>query len=216
MNDRALKIGRNDNGLLKKVCKVVLLNVILAVILTVPNLGASKERKNYTINIGDSTSPPLIDEKNKKAYITKHTVDGQLIIIDMVKNRIEKVIPIGNRPFKPILESNGKKLYIINKAKNQVDIVDIDSGKYTPSKITIMVQHPCDGGAVLSRKYSKLYVPHNKEGKVSVIDTKTDSLVKVVDIKDPLDGELTLGNDEATLLICHHNSGNISLINLDF
>ncbi len=198
--------------LTKKINKVNIFTIVILHFLLSANVQAQTVK---VINVGDFASDPIVDTKNSKVYITQHIINGQLLIIDLDKNKVIKKILVGSKPFKPILDENKQKIYVINRSSNNINSIDISNKNYSITKLNIDMPHSADAGAVLSQKFSRLYIPHNKEGKISVINTENNSLVKVLKVKNDIHGKLVLTNNETNLLLSNHNLGIISIINLD-
>jgi DNA-binding beta-propeller fold protein YncE len=159
------------------------------------------------IHIGDLISEPVTNT-GEVVYITQHLIDGTLFAIDINKKEIIAKVPVGLRPSKPVLD--GATIYVITQDK-KISIIDTKTFKITAE---MRLPHNGDAGATLSKKFHKLYVPHNVHGKISVIDTISQSVVKTIDAKCRVFGQLVLSSDETKLLVMNHDAGTVSVITL--
>ena len=52
-----------------------------------------------------------------------------------------------------------------------------------------------DGGSVISTKLSRIYVPHDKHGMISVIDMKSNKVVNTINVGAAINGKLVFNEN---------------------
>jgi DNA-binding beta-propeller fold protein YncE len=164
------------------------------------------------LEVGDAFSEPVIDFKNHRAYISQNLLKGNLLILNLKNNTIEKRVLVSSHPFKPLLSNQYNRLYVVSKSKNVVEILDLNSLKVID---TINLMYQPDGGSIISTKLSRIYVPHDKHGIISVIDMKSNKVATTINIGATINGKLVLVDDESKLLISSHGTGSIYIVDLN-
>ena len=172
--------------------------------------GAIAKAELKEINIGDHSSDIVIDRKKCVGYISMHLTNGEIIMVDLNNGAITKRIKVGNKPFEPLLDANQNRLYVLSKDDSTLYVIDTELKKIASN---IKLATYSDGGAVLSDDKKKLYIPHNYEGKISVIDTTKNLIEQVINVGKPIGGQLVLYKDK--LYIKSDKDGNLIIMPLN-
>jgi YVTN family beta-propeller protein len=99
--------------------------------------------------------------------------DGQLLLIDMVNERVLETIEVGGMPQDVKLSPDANVYYVADMKLNGVHVIDATSFRQLSFIKTGLGAH----GLYPSRDATKLYVSNRGEGSVSVIDFATQEVV---------------------------------------
>jgi YVTN family beta-propeller protein len=99
--------------------------------------------------------------------------DGQLLLIDMVNERVLETIDVGGMPQDVKLSPDANVYYVADMKLNGVHVIDATSFRQLSFIKTGLGAH----GLYPSRDATKLYVSNRGEGSVSVIDFATQEVV---------------------------------------
>lgn len=138
---------------------------------------------------------------------------GQLLILDASQApslTVEDTVQVGKQPWHPVISGDGTTAYVPNKASNTVSVVDLESGTVTATIQGDGLAQP--HGAVLSPDGRHLFVSNNNRngtytptddnpdaGTITVIDTETNEITKVIEVGTYPTGIGTFGGQRAMM-----------------
>lgn len=135
-----------------------------------------------------------VSRNGKSLYVTVGTGPGELLVIDTKSGKIRDRIPAGHTPVAPVLSKNGKKLYVCSRFDTAVSVIDLRKGKIV--KTIPVMREPIEADITPDGRY--LFVAnHMPDGradqeyvasKLSVIDTKTDTVLKHIKLVNGAEG----------------------------
>lgn len=121
---------------------------------------------------------------------------GQLLLFDARSApdlSVTDTLAVGKQPWHPVISADGSTAYVPNKQSHSVSVVDLEAPAVTTTITGEGLAQP--HGAVLSPDGRHLFVSNNnrngtytpdgdnpKAGTVTVIDTKTHEIVKVIEV----------------------------------
>jgi YVTN family beta-propeller protein len=138
---------------------------------------------------------------------------GQLLLFDASQApglTVRDTVQVGKQPWHPVISSDGSTAYVPNKASNTVSVVDLNDR-------TVAATIEGDGlaqphGTVLSPDGQHLFVSNNNRkgaytptddnpdaGTVTVIDTETNEITKVIEVGTYPSGIGTYGGQRAMM-----------------
>lgn len=160
--------------------------------------GATLKLKATISGTGNRTTALALDNDARRLYTV--SADGELITIDTDTHSIltrQKLVDDGKEhAFLNIaLDKVNHRAYITDFKQPELLVVDYRSGKVL-NKIAV----PESLAVVFNPTRNEVYVTHRKAGKVSVVDTKTQKVVKTYDTPtNP--NSLALSADGKTLYV---------------
>lgn len=160
--------------------------------------GATRTLKTTISGTGNRSTALALDSDNQRLYTI--TADGELVTVDTANNTIvsrQKLVDDGKEhAFLNIaLDKATHRAYITDFKQPEVLVVD-----YREGKVLDKIAAP-EGLAILfNPTRNEAYVTHRMAGKVSVIDTKTQKVVKTFDTP-PRPNSLALSADGKTLYV---------------
>ena len=138
---------------------------------------------------------------------------GQLLILDASQApslTVEDTVQVGKQPWHPVISGDGTTAYVPNKASNTVSVVDLESRTVTATIEGDGLAQP--HGAVLSPDGRHLFVSNNNRngtytptddnpdaGTITVIDTETNEITKVIEVGTYPTGIGTFGGQRAMM-----------------
>jgi YVTN family beta-propeller protein len=160
--------------------------------------GATLKLKATISGTGNRTTALALDNDVRRLYTV--SADGELITIDTDKHSIltrQKLVDDGKEhAFLNIaLDKANHRAYITDFKQPELLVVDYRDGKVL-NKIAV----PESLAVVFNPTRNEVYVTHRKAGKVSVVDTKTQKVVKTFDTP-PNPNSLALSADGKTLYV---------------
>jgi YVTN family beta-propeller protein len=142
-----------------------------------------------------------ITPDNKKVYVT-NTASGTVSVIDTHKWYVVDTIKVGTEPFGCALTPDGKRLYVTNQASDSVSVISTWSDRVVETIKKDVGFHP--HGIAITEDGKKVYVTQffaqkpaddlrpttqsegaddGREGRVTVIDALTNTVIKTVSLK---------------------------------
>ena len=138
-------------------------------------------------------------------------VTGQLLVFDLSSApsiSVTDTIEVGKQPWHPVISSDGSTAYVPNKASHSISVVDLESRTVTATIEGEGLAQP--HGAALSPDGQYLFVSNNNRngtyapegdnpnaGTITVIDTETNEIVKVIEVGTYPSGIGTFGGQRA-------------------
>jgi YVTN family beta-propeller protein len=138
---------------------------------------------------------------------------GQLLVLDASQApalAVEDTIQVGQQPWHPVISGDGSTAYVPNKASNTVSVVDLDRRTVTATIEGDGLAQP--HGTALSPDGRYLFVSNNNRngtytptgdnpdaGTVTVIDTETNEITKVIEVGTYPSGIGTVGGQRARM-----------------
>jgi YVTN family beta-propeller protein len=161
-------------------------------------VAGDRNRKLTEVPVGDEPRCVAITPDDKKLYVT-NAVSGTVSVIDAAQRTVVKSIAVGTEPTGCALTLDGSKLYVANLSSNSVSVIDTGSDSVVKTIADVGVKPRAIAVAEVGGK-SKVYVTQflaqlvddarsidqkegrddGREGRVSVIDGSTDTMVKTI------------------------------------
>ena len=146
-----------------------------------------------------------------KTLIAGGQMTGQLLFFDIGNPpavTVTDTLTVGKQPWHPVISLDGTTAYVPNKASNSISVVDIPSRSVRTTITGDGLAQP--HGAALSPDGRYLFVSNNNRtgtytptgdnptaGTVTVIDTQTNDIVKVIEVGTYPTGVGTRGGQRA-------------------
>jgi len=138
---------------------------------------------------------------------------GQLLILDASQAptlTVEDTVQVGKQPWHPVISGDGTTAYVPNKASNTVTVVDLERRTVTATIEGEGLAQP--HGTALSPDGRYLFVSNNNRngtytptddnpdaGTITVVDTKTNEITKVIEVGTYPTGIGTFGGQRAQM-----------------
>ena len=148
-----------------------------------------------------------------KTLIAGGQMTGQLLFFDVSTPpavTVTDTVEVGKQPWHPVISPDGKTAYVPNKGSNSISVVDIPSRTVTATITGNGIAQP--HGAALTPDGRYLFVSNNnrngtytpsgdnpKAGTVTVVDTQTNEIVKVIEVGTYPTGVGTWGGQMAMM-----------------
>lgn len=164
--------------------------------VSVLEVGNDLNQKLAEIRVGDEPNGVAIHPNGQTVYVA-NTVSGSVSVIDAASRKIVRTVFVGTEPYGLALTPNGSKLYVANARSNEVLV--IDTASHQPVARIVNIPEPrglaitSDGDSddqdekVYVTQFNAVDVPgaiigadNYKEGRVTVISTATDKILKEV------------------------------------
>ncbi|MBL8168167.1 MAG: beta-propeller fold lactonase family protein [Acidobacteria bacterium] len=164
--------------------------------VSVLEVGNDLNQKLAEIRVGDEPNGVAIHPNGQTVYVA-NTVSGSVSVIDAASRKIVRTLFVGTEPYGLALTPNGSKLYVANARSN--DVLVIDTASHQPVARIVNIPEPrglaitSDGDSddqdekVYVTQFNAVDVPgaiigadNYKEGRVTVISTATDKILKEV------------------------------------
>lgn len=160
--------------------------------------GKTLKLKTTITNTGAMGTGLALDAAAKRLYVTN--ADGELITIDTGTNKIlsrKKLLDDGKEHMllNISLDVKGQRAFITDSKQPQVLVVDTRDGK-----VTAKIDDPESLAVLFNPARNEAYVTHRKAGQVSVIDGKTNKVVKTF-ATPTFPNSLALSADGQTLYV---------------
>jgi len=136
---------------------------------------------------------------------------GQLLLFDTSQPpavTVRDTVQVGAQPWHPVVSADSRTVYVPNKESHSISVVDLESATVTATITGEGLAQP--HGAALSPDGRYLYVSNNNRkgtytpsgdnpdaGTVTVIDTQTNEIVKVIEVGTYPTGVGTWGGQHA-------------------
>jgi YVTN family beta-propeller protein len=161
--------------------------------------------KVVEVSVGREPQCVAIANNNRTAFVTNQ-VDGTVTVIDIPGGeaslaQAKQDIRVGTEPYGCVLTPDGTKLYVANSTSNSVSVIDTRTLQVVKTIPSVGVR-PMGLGIVNNKLYVTQFFAQlrpngrpidqnegaddGREGRVTVIDTNTDAVVKTITLA-PLD-----------------------------
>ena len=142
--------------------------------LSIIDLVAMKELKR--IDLGAFQRPHGIEERDGKIYLTSE-VTRSVFRFDPATEKIDWINGTGQTATHMLAVSNdGRKLYTANIGSNSVTAITIGTGPQNPAAIAQIGVGPQPEAIAVSPDGREVWAGHNGDGRISVIDTVTNTV----------------------------------------
>lgn len=137
---------------------------------------------------------------------------GQLLLFDATEApslSVADTLTVGKQPWHPVISGDGSTAYVPNKESHSISVVDLENPEVSTTIEGEGIAQP--HGAVLSSDGQYLFVSNNNRkgtytpegdnpdvGTVTVIDTETKEITKVIEVGAYPTGVGTFGGSQAT------------------
>ncbi|HEY2191684.1 MAG TPA: serine/threonine-protein kinase [Actinomycetospora sp.] len=136
-----------------------------------------------TLSVGNGPEAVAFSADGKKAYVTGSAGGNVVNVVDTASGAVSAVIPAPGPPQFIALAQDGAHAYVTlyNAQSNQNDVAVLDTaaGAFT-AVIPTGQKRPF--GLAVSPDGSRVYVPNHDSGDVSVIDTKTNTVLTQIQV----------------------------------
>jgi YVTN family beta-propeller protein len=160
--------------------------------------------KVVEVPVGREPQSLAISNNNRVVFVT-NMVDGTVTVINVPGGEAslavtDRDIKVGTEPYGCVLTPDGTKLYVANSTSNSVSV--IDTRTFAVKTIVGVGERPMGLGILNNKLYVTQFFAQNRqngrtidqnegaddgrEGRVTLIDTNTDTIVKTV-VLAPLD-----------------------------
>jgi len=161
-------------------------------------VAGDRNQKLTELPVGHEPRCVAITPDDKKVYVT-NAVSGTVSVIDTSQRTVIKTIAVGTEPTGCALTLDGAKLYVANLASDSVSVIDTgndsvvktiaavgakpraiaiaEAGGKTKVYVTQFLAQLVDDARGVDQKEGR---DDGREGRVSVIDASTDTLVKTI------------------------------------
>jgi YVTN family beta-propeller protein len=180
--------------------------------LTVVDVGAKREVRRFTLP--GLSRPHGIQAVGSRFYIT---AEGSLAVAryDAVANRVDWIAGTGQDLTHMLVVAPGeKKIYTANLLSNSVSVLDLASGPGQVALKQIAVTRNPEG-MDLAPDGSALWVAgvarRNEEARISVIDPKSDSVVRTIPIAAKLANRLRFTPDGTRVVVSDPGMNELSV-----
>lgn len=138
--------------------------------------GSNMTLKNTITGAGTYNTGLALDAANKRLYTTNG--DGELLTIDTASNKVlnrKKLLADDKEHFylNISLDTTNQRAYVTDSKQPKVLVVDLKKGE-----VTAQIDAPESLAVLFNPARNEAYVTHRDAGSVSVIDTKTNKVVK--------------------------------------
>jgi YVTN family beta-propeller protein len=166
--------------------------------VTLLEVAGDRNRKLAEVPVGDEPRCVAITPDDKKVYVT-NAVSGTVSVIDARSYNVTKTIAVGTEPTGCALTFDGTKLYVANLGSGSVSVIDTGTdavvrtvanagekpraiavaevGGKTKVYVTQFLAQLVDDARSTDQKEGR---DDGREGRVTVIDGTTDSVVKTI------------------------------------
>ena len=177
-------------------------------------LNAGSEETKMTRLDGDTqTFVQFAMTPDRETLIAGGQKTGQLLLFDASQAptlTVTDTLEVGKQPWHPVITSDGSTAYVPNKASHSVSVVDLTNASVTTTIEGKGLAQP--HGTALSPDGEYLFVSNNNRngtytpsgenpdaGTVTVIDTETHEISKVIEVGTYPTGVGTFGGQRATM-----------------
>jgi YVTN family beta-propeller protein len=122
--------------------------------------------------------PTGIATSGNYAYITTFETIGKVYFLNLKTGKVEKELTTGSGATSPVLSSDGKTLYVLNRFQSTVSEIDLHNGMVI-NTVKVLREPSC---AVISRDGNYLFVSNYLPAQRADVDTVA-SCVSVIDLK---------------------------------
>jgi YVTN family beta-propeller protein len=138
-------------------------------------------------------------------------VTGQLLLFDTSDPssiQVLDTLQVGKQPWHPVITPDNKRAYVPNKSSNSISVIDLEAREVTATITGEGIAQP--HGTALSPDGRYLFVSNNNRkgtytpsgdnpdaGTITVIDTQTNDIVKVIEVGTYPTGVGTWGGQRA-------------------
>jgi YVTN family beta-propeller protein len=170
--------------------------------VSVLQVGSGQDKKIKEIPVGVDPRSVAITPDDKKVYVT-NMASGTVSVINASTFQVLKTIQVGAEPFGCALTPDGSKLYVANFSSDSVSVINTTTDKITTTIALPVFESKPRAIAVSTdnKVYVTSFLAHlrndsraipekegrddGKEGRVTVISTTNDRIVKSV-VLEPL------------------------------
>lgn len=120
----------------------------------------------------DKPGRGVLNAAGSKLYVTLQGTElnpgHEVVVVDVSGESVIKRIPVGSRPYQPVLHPNGRFLVVTNEFSNYMTVIDTANDKAAG---TIPLDYYAQG-LVFSKDGTKAYVAIRYLGQILVLDIK--------------------------------------------
>ncbi len=165
------------------------------------------------VNLGGATQTfvQFAETPDGNTLLAGGQMTGQVLFFDVSTPpsiTVTDTVAVGKQPWHPVISPDGSTAYVPNKASNSISVIDIPSRTVTATITGNGLAQP--HGAALSADGGTLFVSNNNRkgaytpsgdnpnaGTVTVIDTQSNEIVKVIEVGTYPTGVGTWGGQQA-------------------
>jgi YVTN family beta-propeller protein len=150
--------------------------------ISVIDLAARKETKR--VDLGPLLRPHGIAERNGKVYFTSELARA-VARYDPTTDKVDLIVGAGqNVTHMLVLHPKRPVIYTANMLSNTASVIELDQPQQPgpPPRITHIPVGPMPEGLDVSPDGRELWVGHNQDGGVSIIDTETNKVKETIKV----------------------------------
>src|SRR5262249_32512251 len=170
------------------------------------DVGGDRNRKIAEIPVGKEPRCVALTPDNRKAYVT-NAVSGNVYVLDATTYTMRKIITVGTEPIGCALTLDGAKLYVANLSSNDVSVINTatdtvsttianvgvkpralavaEVGSQTKVYVTQFLAQLVDDARSVEQKEGR---DDGREGRVTVLDANTDTILSTIKLAPHLTG----------------------------
>ena len=179
--------------------------------------GQTNEVKNTLDNIKNilRTNSIAVDSIHHKIYLASYSAqidDSKLYVVDMVEEKIEKVIHFKYGLYCLSINHSLNKLYATFPEYNNVIAFDLDNIDLNDSQTIRVGNFPTV--LIYLENTNKLAAVNRFSSNISILDCETDEVVKTIDVGDIPD-YIKYDKQNRKVFVLNYGSSNLSIIDED-
>jgi len=151
-------------------------------------------RVTKTFSLAGKPSGLALSAERSRLYVTCASPKGQVQVINLQTGKIHHTLPAGHTPMAPMLNPDGKTLYVCNRFNNNVSVIDIAARKEL-TRIPVQREPVAaaltpDGGFMFVANHLPAGAADRGDiaAAVSVINTMTNKVVDTIGLPNGATG----------------------------
>jgi len=160
-----------------------------------------------TVGVGRAPYGVAVTPDGTRVYVS-NWADGTTSVIDTISNTVVATILVGTGPSCVAFTNDGARTYMINSSLDYGSVSVIDTATSTVLATIVTNSPSC---VALSPDGARAYVTSAANDVVSVIDTKTNTVVASVG-SDDSPGGLAFTPDGTRVYVANYNTNDVSVI----
>ncbi len=169
--------------------------MLLSTLLFMPFANSDNSKITKNITVKSSYSSTLALSKNDALIWSVNPDSDSVSVIRTDTNTLISKIAVGDEPRSVALTPNGRFAYVANAADGSVTVIKINNGKADKFNASVDQSAGNNGvittgsepnNVVVSPNGQRLFVSNSSQDTITVIDTKKNTIVGAVDLRNSL------------------------------